>query len=49
MLEFCRIHNITNFILSSSHKVYNDINKPIISETDGVSFKGSHSPYIISK
>lgn len=49
MLEFCRIHNIENFILSSSHKVYNDINKFIISETDGISFKGDHSPYIISK
>lgn len=49
LLEFCRRNNIKKFVLSSSHKVYNDINKPIISETDEISFKGDHSPYIISK
>lgn len=49
LLEFCRINNIRKFILSSSHKVYNDVNKKIISEEDGISFKGDHSPYIISK
>ena len=49
LLEFCRINNIKKFILSSSHKVYNDINKEVISEKDGISFKGDHSPYIISK
>ena len=49
MLEYCRKNNIKKFILSSSHKVYNDINKKIISEDDGISFKGDHSPYIISK
>ena len=49
MLEFCRENNIKKFILSSSHKVYNDIHKKVISEDDGISFKGDHSPYIISK
>lgn len=49
LLEFCRVNGIKKFILSSSHKVYNDINKEVISEKDGISFKGDHSPYIISK
>ena len=49
LLEFCRVNGIKKFILSSSHKVYNDIDKEIISEDDGISFKGDHSPYIISK
>ena len=49
LLEFCRINGIKKFILSSSHKVYNDINKEVISEKDGISFRGDHSPYIISK
>lgn len=49
LLEFCRINNIKKFILTSSHKVYNDVNKLIISEADRISFKGDHSPYIISK
>ena len=49
MLEFCRKNNIKKFILSSSHKLYNDIDKKVISEDDGISFRGDHSPYIISK
>lgn len=49
LLEYCRINGIKKFILSSSHKVYNDIDKKMISEEDGISFKGDHSPYIISK
>lgn len=49
LLEFCRKNGIKKFILSSSHKVYNDINKEVIAESDGISFKGNHSPYIISK
>lgn len=49
LLEYCRINGIKKFILSSSHKVYNDINKEVIAESDGISFKGDHSPYIISK
>ena len=49
LLEFCRINKIQKFILTSSHKLYNDIHKEIISEDDIVSFRGDHSPYIISK
>lgn len=49
ILEYCRKNNIKKFILSSSHKVYNDIDKSVISEEDGISFKGDHTPYIISK
>lgn len=49
LLEYCRQYCIKKFILSSSHKVYNDIEKNVISESDGVSFKGDHTPYIISK
>lgn len=49
LLEFCRVNGIKKFILSSTHKVYNDINKRLISEKDGISFRGDHSPYIISK
>lgn len=49
LLEFARQNQIKKFILTSSHKVYNDIDKAIISEEDGISFKGDHSPYIISK
>ena len=49
LLEFCRVNGIKKFILSSSHKVYKNIKKKVISEKDGISFKGDHSPYIISK
>lgn len=49
ILEFARKNNIKKVIMTSSHKVYNDINKSLISENDVVSFKGDHSPYIISK
>lgn len=49
LLEYCRLHSIKRFVLTSSHKVYNDINKAVISENDMISFKGDHSPYIISK
>ncbi len=49
ILEFCHKNQIKKFILTSSHKVYNDIDKTIISENDNISFKGDHSPYIISK
>lgn len=49
LLEFCRKNGIKKFILTSSHKLYNDIDKKVISESDGISFKGDHSPYIISK
>ncbi|MDD3244342.1 MAG: NAD(P)-dependent oxidoreductase [Eubacteriales bacterium] len=49
VLEFARENGIQKVVMTSSHKVYNDINKPVISEEDGISFKGDHSPYIISK
>ena len=49
LLEFCRAHGIQKFILTSTHKLYNDIYKEIISEKDTPSFRGDHSPYIISK
>ncbi|WP_106830988.1 NAD-dependent epimerase/dehydratase family protein [Parabacteroides pacaensis] len=49
LLEFVRQNDIRKFILTSSHKVYNDIRKDILSEADGISFRGDHSPYIISK
>jgi UDP-glucose 4-epimerase len=50
ILEFAKNNGIKKVIVTSSHKVYNDINdKEVISETSGVSFTGEHSPYIISK
>ena len=49
LLEYARINNIKKFILSSSHKVYNDVDKDRISENDEISFRGDHTPYIISK
>lgn len=50
LLEYARENSISKFIMTSSHKVYNDIDGiPLISESDGISFKGDHSPYIISK
>ena len=49
VLNYAYKHGIKKVVIASSHKVYNDINKPIISETDGICFKGDHSPYIISK
>ena len=48
-LEFARRAGIKKVVITSSHKVYNDLRKEVISEADGVSFTGSHSPYIISK
>ena len=50
VLEFARQNNIKKVIMTSTHKVYNDINKEgIISEDDKLCFKGDHTPYIISK
>lgn len=49
ILEFARLNNIKKVVVTSSHKVYNDIHKNVISESDGISFTGDHSPYIISK
>lgn len=48
-LDFAQKNKIEKVVITSSHKVYNDIIKPVISENDGISFRGDHSPYIISK
>lgn len=49
VLDYAARNNIAKVIVTSSHKVYNDISLPVISEADGISFRGDHSPYIISK
>ncbi len=49
LLKFAYKNGIRRFIMPSSHKVYYDIYKPLISEEDLPCFKGPHSPYIISK
>ncbi len=50
ILEFARINGIKKVIMSSTHKVYNDLAKTEdIKETDGMSYTGDHTPYIISK
>lgn len=50
LLDFCVGQGISRFVMTSSHKLYNDVNdKEIISEDDPISFRGDHSPYIISK
>ncbi len=49
LLEFARKNGINRFVMASTHKVYYDIYKPIITEEDVPCFIGPHSPYIISK
>lgn len=49
VLEFARINGINKVIIPSSHKLYNDVWKDVISESDPICFTGDHSPYIISK
>ena len=50
LLEFAKNNNIKKVIMTSSHKVYNDVdNKGKISEEEKISFRGDHTPYIISK
>ncbi len=49
LLEFARKNGISRFVMASSHKVYYDIYKDVITEEDGPWFCGPHSPYIISK
>lgn len=48
-LEFARLHNIKKVVVTSSHKVYNDVVADVITEETPISFTGDHSPYIISK
>ena len=49
LLEFARRHNVSKFVMASTHKVYYDVYKDVIDETELPSFIGPHSPYIISK
>ena len=49
VLNYAFRNNIKKVVVSSSHKLYNDLDKAIISENDGIKFTGDHSPYIISK
>ena len=49
LLEYARTHNVSRFIMASTHKVYYDIYAPLITEDMLPSFIGPHSPYIISK
>lgn len=52
VLEYARTHGIKKVVITSSHKVYNDVKvtdgKPI-SEATYPCFTGDHTPYIISK
>ena len=50
ILEYARKKDIKKVVITSSHKVYNDLKKETpIKETDPICFTGDHSPYIISK
>lgn len=49
VLEYARINGIKKVVIGSSHKLYNDVYKDVLSETDEICFTGDHSPYIISK
>ncbi len=50
VLEFARKHNIKKVVVTTSHKVYNDVaSTGPISEDVKLSFRGDHTPYIISK
>ncbi|MEG1525537.1 MAG: NAD(P)-dependent oxidoreductase [Clostridia bacterium] len=49
LLEFARKHRVTRFIMASTHKVYYDVYKPLITEQELPNFIGPHSPYVISK
>lgn len=49
VLEYARVSGIKKVVVASSHKLYNDVYKDVLSETDEICFTGDHSPYIISK
>lgn len=52
ILEYARKKDIKKVVVTSSHKVYNDVSNPgfkPLSENTTLSFKGDHTPYIISK
>ena len=49
LLEYARTHGVKRFVMASTHKVYYDVYKDVIDETELPCFIGPHSPYIISK
>lgn len=52
LLEFARIRGVGKVVVTSSHKVYNDVDVPPgtpISEATPPCYRGDHTPYIISK
>lgn len=50
VLEYAYRNSIKKVVITSSHKVYNDLKKQKnISENETPDFRGDHSPYIISK
>lgn len=52
LLEFARVRGVGKVVVTSSHKVYNDVDVPPntpISEKTPPCYRGDHTPYIISK
>ncbi len=52
LLELARRNGISKYVMTTSHKVYNDVSCPAgtpISEDVRLQYRGSHTPYIISK
>ena len=52
LLEFARRTGIRKYVMTTSHKVYNDVDVPsgtLISEEQVPRYRGDHTPYIISK
>lgn len=52
LLEFARVRGVKKVVVTSSHKVYNDVDVPPgtpISEETPPRYRGDHTPYIISK
>lgn len=52
LLEFARRNGIRRYVMTTSHKVYNDVDVPqgtAISEDVVLRYRGDHAPYIISK
>ena len=52
LLEFARRVGIRRYVMTTSHKVYNDVDVPpgtAISEDVRLRYRGDHTPYIISK
>ncbi len=52
LLEFARYIGTSKYVMTTSHKVYNDVDVPagtLISEDVPLKYRGDHTPYIISK